>query len=113
MHLLNVHIIGGNMDNNKLKRRQAFEEKQLLRLENEKSKGRYAFYLFILIGLILLVDLLDNFVTGVNANVTSCYITEFFVNGQLFGKTYTYEEGLALNNTFNLLGYNRTNCPIL
>ncbi len=105
MHSQSVHIIGGSMSKDKLTRRKEFEEKQLLRLLKEKGKGRYAWYLAVLIGLILLVDLLDNFVTGVNANVTSCYITEFFVNGHLFGKTYTYEEGLALNNTFNLLGY--------
>ena len=86
-------------------KRQKREEKQLAHLLSVKSKGRYFAYIGVLIGIILLVDLLDNFVTGVNGNVTSCYINEFFVNGRLFGKDYTYEEGLALNNTFNLVGY--------
>lgn len=89
----------------KLEKRKAREEKHYGKLLVAKNKGRYAGYLVVLIGIILLVDLLDNFVTSVNSNVTSCYINEFFVNGMLFGKTYTYEEGLALNNTFNLVGY--------
>ena len=100
-------IIGGeNMDySKKLERRKQFEDNQFIRLTKIKSKPRYAYYLVVLIALILLVDLLDNFVTSVNSNVTSCYINEFFVQGRLFGKDYTYEEGLALNNTFNLVGY--------
>ena len=81
------------------------EQKQLNHLLSVKNKGRYFGYIGVLIAIILLVDLLDNFVTGVNGNVTSCYINEFFVNGRLFGRDYTYEEGLALNNTFNLIGY--------
>ena len=89
----------------KLEKRRLFEERQYVRLQKIKSSGRYVGYLAVLIGIILLVDLLDNFVTSVNSNVTSCYINEFFVNGHLFGKDYTYEEGLALNSTFNLVGY--------
>lgn len=91
--------------NLKLEKRRIREEKQYNSLLRIKNSGRYVGYLGVLIAIILLVDLLDNFVTGVNSNVTSCYINEFFVNGMLFGKTYTYEEGLALNNTFNLVGY--------
>ena len=89
----------------KLEKRRLFEERQYNRLQAIKAKGRYVGYLGVLIGIILLVDLLDNFVTSVNSNVTSCYINEFFVNGRLFGRDYTYEEGLALNSTFNLVGY--------
>ena len=88
----------------KLEKRRLFEERQYIRLQAIKSKGRYAGYLAVLIGVILLVDLLDNFVTSVNSNVTSCYINEFFVNGHLFG-IEKYEDGLALNSTFNLIGY--------
>ena len=88
-----------------LARRERFEQRQYQRLLKEKSKGRYKYYLLVLMIVILLVDLLDNFVTGVNSNVTSCFINEFFVEGHLFGKEYTYEEGLALNNTINLVGY--------
>ena len=88
----------------KLEKRRLFEERQYIRLQAIKSKGRYAGYLAVLIGVILLVDLLDNFVTSVNSNVTSCYINEFFVNGHLFG-IERYEDGLALNSTFNLIGY--------
>ena len=67
-------IIGGeNMDySKKLERRKQFEDSQFIRLTKIKSKPRYAYYLVVLIGLILLVDLLDNFVTSVNSNVTSC-----------------------------------------
>ena len=89
----------------KLEKRRLFEERQYRRLQAIKSKGRYAGYLVVLIGVILLVDLLDNFVTSVNSNVTSCYINEFFVNGHLFGKEWEYQDGLALNSTFNLVGY--------
>ena len=91
--------------NAKLEKRRKFEERQYNYLVKIQNKGRYIGYLGILIGIILLVDLLDNFVTSVNSNVTSCYINEFFVNGRLFGKDYEYEEGVALNNTFNLIGY--------
>lgn len=89
----------------KLLKRRMREDRQYNRLTSIKSKGRYVGYLGVLIGIILLVDLLDNFVTSVNSNVTSCYINEFFVNGRLFGRDYTYEEGLGLHNTFNLIGY--------
>ena len=105
-HLQKMHTIGGNMeDTRKLEIRKNREERQYNRLLKIKGKGRYAWYFAVLVGVILLVDLLDNFVTSVNSNVTSCYINEFFVNGRLFGRDYTYEEGLALNNTFNLIGY--------
>ena len=101
-----MHIIGGNMEEaRKLEIRKRREEKQYNHLVKVKAKGRYAWYFAVLVGVILLVDLLDNFVTSVNSNVTSCYINEFFVNGRLFGRDYTYEDGLALNNTFNLIGY--------
>ena len=80
----------------KLEKRRLFEERQYIRLQAIKSKGRYAGYLAVLIGVILLVDLLDNFVTSVNSNVTSCYINEFFVNGHLFG-IERYEDGLFKN----------------
>ncbi|MBR1582089.1 MAG: MFS transporter [Bacilli bacterium] len=89
----------------KLEKRRLREERQYNRLQKENGKKRYLGYLFVLIGVILLVDLLDNFVTNVNSNVTSCYITEFFIDGHLFGKDYTFEQGLSLNNTFNLAGY--------
>ena len=93
------------VNESKLEKRRRREQKQLFSLNRQKEKGKYKGYFAVLLVIIVLVDLLDNFTTSVNANVTSCFINEFFVNGQLFGKSYTYEEGLALNNTIGLLGY--------
>ena len=56
----------------KIEKRRLREERQYNRLQKENGKKRYLGYLFVLIGVILLVDLLDNFVTNVNSNVTSC-----------------------------------------
>ena len=81
------------------------EEKQYARLTASSEKGRYTGYFAVVILLIALVDILDNFTTNVTGNITSCFITEFFVEGQVFGKSYTYEEGLSLHNTIGLLGY--------
>jgi len=89
----------------KQKREKAWEEKQLARLDADKRKGRYKLYFAVIILLIALVDILDNFTTNVTGNITSCFITEFFVNGTVFGKSYQYEEGLALHNTIGLIGY--------
>lgn len=93
------------MQDQKLEKRRAREEKQLFRLNKLKSQGKYKGYFVVLLCIIVLVDLLDNFTTSVNNNVTSCFIDEFFVNGHLFGKTYTQATGLSLHNTISLLGY--------
>ena len=67
--------------------------------------ARYAGYFIVLLVVIALTDILDNFATNIGGNITSSFITEFFVNGRVFGKSYDYQEGLALHNTISLFGY--------
>ena len=86
--------------------RKAFREKrELSRLEARRSRKRYAGYFAVLLIIIVLTDVLDNLATNVGGNMTSSFITEFFVNGTVFGKSYEYESGLALHNTISLFGY--------
>ena len=75
------------------------------RLGAQGVPTRYAGYFAVLLVVIVLTDILDNLATNIGANITSSYITEFFVNGKVFGKSYEYEEGLALHNTISLIGY--------
>lgn len=84
---------------------KAREEKQLVKLNGVKAAGRYRGYIVVVLLLIMLVDILDNFTTNVTGNITSCFINEFFVQGQVFGKSYDYEAGLSLHNTISLIGY--------
>lgn len=70
-----------------------------------RAATRYAGYFAVLLLVIVLTDILDNLATNIGANITSSYITEFFVNGKVFGRSYEYEEGLALHNTISLIGY--------
>ncbi len=81
------------------------ETRELTRLEAMRSKKRYAGYFAVLLIIIVLTDVLDNLATNVGGNMTSSFITEFFVNGTVFGKSYEYEAGLALHNTISLVGY--------
>lgn len=91
-------------ESRKLQKRVQFEEYQLSRLKGIMEKGQPGYYFMITLLLIILVDLLDNFTTSSTENITSSIITDFFVNGNLFGRSYTYEEGLAIHNSFSLLG---------
>ena len=75
------------------------------RIGQQGVPARYAGYFAVLLVVIVLTDILDNLATNIGANITSSYITEFFVNGKVFGKSYEYEEGLALHNTISLIGY--------
>ena len=81
------------------------EKRELTRLEARRSKKRCAGYFIVLLVIIVLTDVLDNLATNVGGNMTSSFITEFFVNGTVFGKSYEYESGLALHNTVSLFGY--------
>ena len=81
------------------------ETKELSRLRAMRSKKRYAGYFAVLLIIIVLTDVLDNLATNVGGNMTSSFITEFFVNGTVFGKSYEYEAGLALHNTIGIVGY--------
>lgn len=96
---------GKTMNSNHVKRlarRRRFEEKQFSRLARSIDKVPQAYYFGVMIVLIILVDLLDNFTTSSTENITSSIITDFFVNGQVFGRSYTYEEGLSVNNVLSL-----------
>lgn len=83
----------------------AREQKELERLQRQRSKARYAGYFIVLLVMIVLTDVLDNLATNIGSNITSSFITEFFVNGKVFGRSYEYEAGLALHNTISLIGY--------
>ena len=86
-------------------KRMQREQNELLRLKAQRSKVRYAGYFIVLLVMIVLTDILDNLATNIGGNITSSFITEFFVNGKVFGKSYEYEAGLALHNTISLSGY--------
>ena len=88
----------------RLEKRKVFEEKQFERLSKEQKKGQPEYYFLITLFIIILVDLLDNFTTSSTENITSAIINDFFVNKGLFGRTYTYEEGLAIHNSLSILG---------
>lgn len=87
----------------KLARRKEFEEKQYKSLTRKLEIGQPEWYFLVTIVIIVLVDLLDNFTTSSTSNLASSIINDFFVNGTVFGKHYTYEEGLSLHNTLSLV----------
>ena len=90
-------------DEKNLARRRKFEEKQYQSLSHKLEVGRPAHYFIVTMIIIVLVDLLDNFTTSSTSNLTSSIVNDFFVNGTVFGKHYTFEEGLALHNTMAML----------
>ena len=67
------------------------EEKQLRKLTARRDKGNYNGYFFVLIFLIGLVNILDEVTSNLSVSVQSSFVTEFFVNKGLFGKTYTFD----------------------
>ena len=81
------------------------EQEEISRLQKAKNKKGGKYYFIVLIGLILLVDIIDNITTNATGSVTSAFIREFFIEGHLFGNTYDLNSGLALHNTINLIGY--------
>jgi len=83
----------------------AAEEKQLRKLTARRDKGNYKGYFFVLIFLIGLVNILDEVTSNLSVSVQSSFITEFFVNNPLFGKQYTFEEGLSLHSTIGVVSY--------
>ena len=83
----------------------AFEEKQLKKLTARKEKGNYKGYFFVLIFLIALVNIIDEVTSNLSVSVQSSFITEFFVNNPMFGRTYTFEEGLSLHSTVGVISY--------
>lgn len=81
------------------------EKEEYERLSKMKSVKRAGYYFAVLVGLILLVDIIDNITTNATGSVTSAFIKEFFIDGHLFGNDYDLNSGLALHNTINLAGY--------
>ena len=96
----------------------AAEEKQLRKLTSRQAKGNYKGYFFVLVFLIGLVNILDEVTSNLSVSVQSSFITEFFVNNPMFGKTYTFEasgagaavkkavEIMAPKGTFTVVGRN-------
>ena len=87
----------------KLEKRRRFEERQYESLTRKLKAGQPASYFIVTMIIIVLVDLLDNFTTSSTGNLTSSIINDFFVNGTVFGRHYTYEEGLSLHNTLSIV----------
>lgn len=81
------------------------EQKQLSKLQKMQSQGNYRWYFLVLLFLIAFVNIIDEVTSNLSVTVQSSFITEFFVNGTVFGKSYTYEEGLSLHSTINVLSY--------
>lgn len=88
-----------------LQKQKQREERQLRKLTAQQNKGTYAGYFAILLFLITFVNILDEVTSNLPNSLQSAYITEFFVNAQMFGKSYNYEEGLALHQTINVVSY--------
>lgn len=83
----------------------AAEERQLKKLMAKSEKGNYSGYFVVLIFLIALVNIIDEVTSNLSVSVQSSFVTEFFVNNPLFGKTYTFEEGLSLHSTVGVVSY--------
>ena len=83
----------------------AKEERQLEKLMKVKNKGTYAGYFGMLLFLIAFVNILDEVTSNLSVSVQSSFVTEFFVNKGLFGKTYTFEEGLSLHTSISVISY--------
>ncbi len=83
----------------------AREQKQLKNLESKRSKGNYSGYFAILLFLIAFVNIIDEVTSNLSVSVQSSFVTEFFVNRQFLGKSYTFEEGLSLHTSISVISY--------
>ena len=81
------------------------EEKQLSKLKRISNKGNYSGYFFVLLFLIAFVNIIDEVTSNLSVSVQSSFVTEFFVNKGLFGKTYSFEEGLSLHTSISVISY--------
>ena len=81
------------------------EERELKRLTARRSRGNYAGYFGMLIFLVAFVNILDEVTSNLSVSVQSSFVTEFFVDRGLFGKTYTFEEGLSLHTSISIISY--------
>ena len=83
----------------------ASEERELKKLTVRRNKGNYAGYFGMLIFLVAFVNILDEVTSNLSVSVQSSFVTEFFVNREIFGKTYTFEEGLSLHSSISIISY--------
>lgn len=83
----------------------ASEERELKKLKVARSRGNYAGYFGMLLFLVAFVNILDEVTSNLSVSVQSSFVTEFFVNRGLFGKTYTFEEGLSLHTSISVISY--------
>ena len=83
----------------------ASEERELKKLTARRSKGNYAGYFGMLLFLVAFVNILDEVTSNLSVSVQSSFVTEFFVDRGLFGKTYTFEEGLSLHTSISIISY--------
>ena len=79
------------------------EERERKRLQKKKKTPRAKHYIWILFMIIVLVNMLDEVTSSIGGTVTTNMVEDFFVRNPFFGKTYTLEEGIALNSTIGLL----------
>lgn len=75
----------------------AKEQKQLARLKKEQRKPTFAAYPIVLLIFMILLRMLDEFVSSGSSSLQSAITTEFFV----IGKGMTYEEGLSLLSLYS------------
>ncbi|MBO5936327.1 MAG: hypothetical protein J6Q79_01785, partial [Clostridia bacterium] len=83
----------------------ASEERELRKLKTRQSRGNYAGYFGMLLFLVAFVNILDEVTSNLSVSVQSSFVTEFFVNREIFGKTYTFEEGLSLHTSISIISY--------
>ncbi len=81
------------------------EKRQLDRLMSKRTKGTYAGYFGMLIFLVAFVNIIDEVTSNLSVTVQSSFVTEFFVNREIFGRTYTFEEGLSLHTSISVISY--------
>ncbi len=81
------------------------EKHQLDKLMSKRSKGTYAGYFGMLIFLVAFVNIIDEVTSNLSVTVQSSFVTEFFVNRGIFGKTYSFEEGLSLHTSISVISY--------
>ncbi len=81
------------------------ENKQLSSLKKKQEKGYYKGYFGVILFLIAFVNIIDEVSSGLPSYVQSSIVTDFLVNNQFLGKSYTFEAGLSLHTTIGALSY--------
>lgn len=78
------------------------ERNELARLKKEKDKGLYTGYIFIMMFLIVLVNMLDETASTIGTTVITNIVESFFVYGTFFGRSFTLTEGISIHNAFSV-----------